>query len=153
MTELTKKKLMKGQNEMKFKRISTFVLAVCMFFSLAAGIPAFTAQAQDPVDLGFLHVWGDETASATASTVFGEKHDAFGARMAFANWGDSRWASGGGPTITEQWLQIEFAEPVVFDTIVVNEAFGPRVSTFDVQFFRRIGRMGNNFYRDRLGSE
>ena len=124
---------------MKFKRISTFVLAVCMFFSLAAGIPAFTAQAQDPVDLGFLHVWGDETASATASTVFGEMHDAFGARMAFANWGDSRWASGGGPTITEQWLQIEFAEPVVFDTIVVNEAFGPRVSTFDVQFLDGSG--------------
>ncbi|MCB9766935.1 MAG: alpha-L-fucosidase [Candidatus Omnitrophica bacterium] len=47
----------------------------------------------------------------------------------------SRWATDDG--VTEAWLEIELPHSITFDAILIDEAFGPRVESFRLQFARK----------------
>jgi len=72
------------------------------------------------------------TATVSASSVFND-NPSYGASKAFDGSSGSRWNAADG-TNNDQWLMVEYNDPVLFDRVVIREALG-RITSWSLQYW------------------
>jgi len=81
--------------------------------------------------------------SASASNVYRERVETYGPDKAFDGLPDTRWATD--VDISQCYLEVDLKEPMVIDSVIIDEAYGERVRNFELQL--RQDSQWVTFYR------